>query len=141
MTPRRRALLSTAAAIDSAGASPQPRRRRAQRERALQVLLIEHLAWRAPAGTWFTHFPAGGRRSRITGAILKGMGTKAGVPDLLILSHGRLFAMELKNGVRGRLSPAQVTTHAEMRKAGAIIGTAGSVDQAIALLSEWGILR
>jgi hypothetical protein len=71
---------------------------------------------------------------------LKGLGTRSGVPDLLILSHGRLFALELKNGRRGRLSPAQITTHAEMRKAGAVIGTAGTIDEALAILGEWGIL-
>ena len=98
------------------------------------------MAWRAPAGTWFTHFPAGGRRSRITGAILKGMGTKAGVPDLLILSHGRLYGLELKAGY-GKPSPTQVETHGAMRDAGAVIGVAATLDQALALLSTWGVLR
>jgi hypothetical protein len=51
---------------------PRPQaRKRQQPERQLQAALIEHLNWRAPAGTWWTHFPAGGRRSRVTGAILK----------------------------------------------------------------------
>jgi hypothetical protein len=117
------------------------RRNRAQPERGLQCAVVEHLAWRAPAGTWFTHFPAGGRRSRVTGAILKGMGTRSGVPDLLILNHGKLFGLELKNGTRGRLSPAQVDTHQEMGRAGATIGTAGTLDEAVSLLQEWGVLR
>jgi hypothetical protein len=115
-------------------------RRRAQPERGLQCAVVEHLAWRAPVGTWFAHYPAGGRRSKVTGAILKGMGTRSGVPDLLILSRGRLFGLELKNGLRGRLSPAQVATHAEMRKAGATIGTAGTIDEATDLLHEWGVI-
>jgi hypothetical protein len=119
--------------------TPPPRR--AQPERANQVALIEHLTWRAPPGVWWTHFPAGGKRSRITGAILKAMGAKAGVPDLLLLSQGRLFGLELKNGTKGRLSDTQVATHAEMRKAGAVIGTAGTVDEAVELLTEWGIFR
>jgi hypothetical protein len=68
------------------------------------------------------------------------MGAKAGVPDLLILSHGKLFGLELKAGRNG-LSPAQVATHSEMRAAGAVIGTAGTLDDAIAILSEWGLLR
>src|ERR1700722_19732859 len=72
------------------------RQSRKQPERALQVALIEHLSWRAPAGTWWTHFPAGGRRSRVTGAILKGMGTKPGCPDLFVVSHGKLYGLELK---------------------------------------------
>lgn len=116
-----------------------PAQKRAQPERGIQVALVEHLQWRAPREIWWTHFPAGGRRSRITGAILKGMGAKAGVPDLLFLAHGRLYGLELKAD-RGRLSPTQVATHENMRRAGAVIGTAGGVDEALALLSEWGIL-
>jgi hypothetical protein len=72
--------------------------RRAQPERDLQATVLEHLKLRAPAGTFWTHFPAGGRRSRVTGAILKGIGARAGVPDLLIVRDGRLFALELKAG-------------------------------------------
>jgi hypothetical protein len=114
--------------------------RRAQPERAIQCAVVEHLAWRAPPGTFWTHFPAGGRRSRVTGALLKSMGTRAGVPDLLIVSQGRLFGLELKAG-RGKLSPAQIAAHDEMRRAGAVCGVAGDVDQALSLLSEWGIIR
>jgi hypothetical protein len=68
------------------------------------------------------------------------MGTKAGVPDLLILSHGRLYGLELKAG-RGKPSTTQFETHSAMREAGAVIGVAGSLDQALALLGEWGVLR
>jgi hypothetical protein len=114
-------------------------KRRSQPERTIQIALIEHLAWRAPPDLWFCHYPSGGRRSRITGAVLKGMGAKAGVPDLLIVKCGRLFALELKAD-RGRLSAIQVATHAEMRKAGAVVGVAGSINDALAILGEWGVL-
>jgi hypothetical protein len=69
------------------------------------------------------------------------MGAKPGVPDVLIVSRGRLFGLELKNGMRGRLSPTQVAAHDEMREAGAVIGTAGTIDEALDLLCEWGLLR
>ena len=68
------------------------------------------------------------------------MGTKAGVPDLLLVADGRLYGLELK-AARGHLSPAQVATHAQMRAAGATIGTAADVDEALALLATWGLLR
>jgi hypothetical protein len=80
------------------------------------------------------------RRAQPAGAILKDMGAKLGVPDLLLISRGRFFAIELKSD-RGRLSLVQRETHSAMRKAGAIIGVAGDVDQAIDLLIEWGLLR
>jgi hypothetical protein len=119
-------------------ARPAQSKRRQQHERALQRALIEHLQWRSPASTWWTHFPAGGRRSRITGAILKSMGTQSGVPDLIFISRGRFFGLELKNGTRGRLSPAQVATHERLRLAGATVGSAGTLDEALDLLTEWG---
>ena len=61
------------------------------------------------------------------------MGAKAGLPDILLVAHGRLFGLELKAGERGRLSEVQKTTHEEMRRAGAVVGTAGTVDEAIDL--------
>jgi hypothetical protein len=121
-------------------ARSSPLQRRAQPERALQFALIEHLDLRAPAGTWVSHFPSGGKRNAVTGSLLKRLGTRAGVPDLLILCRGKLFGLELKNGTRGRLSPAQIATHADMRAAGAVVGTAGSIDEALDLLGEWGII-
>jgi hypothetical protein len=116
------------------------KQRRRQPERELQYLVIAHLEWRAPADTWWSHFPAGGRRNVIDGAILKRMGVRAGTPDLLILARGRLYGLELKNGDRGKLSRAQLTTHAEMRQAGAVIGTARTIDEAIDLLTLWGVV-
>jgi hypothetical protein len=115
-------------------------RRREQPERALQCALIDHLAWRAPPDVWFSHFPSGGRRNVIDGTILKRMGVRAGTPDLLFVVGGRLFGLELKNGTKGRLSEAQIETHAEMRRAGATIGVAGTIDEALDLLAEWGVL-
>jgi hypothetical protein len=115
-------------------------RRRQQPERVLTGDAIELIGWRAPH-VWVTHFPSGGKRSRITGAILKKMGTRAGVPDLLLICEGRIFGIELKNGTRGRLSDAQIATHSAMRRAGAIIGVAGTLGEVNDLLSEWGITR
>jgi hypothetical protein len=118
----------------------QVKRRGNQPERQVQRAVLDHLAWRAPRDIFWCHYPAGGRRSPITGALMKSLGAKPGVPDLLLVSQGRLFGLELKNGTRGRLSDAQIATHSEMRKAGAIIGVAGDLDQALELLATWGIL-
>jgi hypothetical protein len=54
-------------------------------EQQLQRAVIDHLRWRAPADVWFAHYPAGGQRSPIEAAILKGMGVRPGTPDLLLL--------------------------------------------------------
>ena len=109
-------------------------------ERLIQTAVVEHLAWRAIPGLWWTHFPAGGLRNRTVAAQLKAAGSKPGVPDILLLAQGRLFGLELKSE-RGRLSTDQISTHAAMRDAGAVIGVAGGVDEALDLLAEWGLLR
>lgn len=109
-------------------------------EAEIQRAVIQHLSWRGAHNLWFAHYPSGGLRNRIVAAQLKGAGTKPGVPDLLIVAHGRLYGLELKAD-RGRLSQSQIATHAEMRAAGATIGVATGIDEALELLGTWGLLR
>jgi len=88
-------------------------------EHRLQVAVAKLLD---ASGLLWTAIPNGGKRSAVTGAILKAEGVKAGFPDLFIAEpfeewddkfllsinywkHG-LF-IELKNGKAGRVSPAQ----------------------------------
>jgi hypothetical protein len=122
------------------GAIEQVRRRRRQPERQLQVSLIAHLGWRLPADVFWWHHPAGGKRPAITGALLKNLGARRGIPDLLILAQGRLFGLELKSAT-GRLSPEQIDTHEQMRRAGCVIGVANDIDGAVDILGEWGVLK
>jgi hypothetical protein len=117
----------------------QSRRRQQRPEQQLQRALVEHLRWRAPRDTWWCHYPAGGRRNAVEAAILKGMGTRAGVPDLLLVKSGRLYCLELKSN-RGRLSAEQKATHEALRRAGAVVDTAYDIDAAIGLLRAWKIL-
>ena len=109
-------------------------------ENVIQRAVVEHLQWRAIPDLWFAHYPSGGLRNPVVAAKLKAAGTKAGVPDILLLAQGRLFGLELKSE-RGRLSTDQIACHQQMRDAGAIVGVAAGVDEAINLLSEWGLLR
>ncbi len=118
--------------------SPPRLQARSQPERLMHKALIAHLGWRCPANTWWTHFPSGGARSRVTGALMKSFGTKAGVPDILILHRGQLYGLELKSA-HGRLSDVQRQCHSDLRSAGATIGTAASLDEALALLGQWNI--
>jgi hypothetical protein len=114
-------------------------RRRQRPEQQLQRALVEHLRWRAAPDVFFFHVPNGGWRSRVEAAIFKVTGTRAGVPDLLIVRGGRLFGLELKSD-RGRLSAAQKATHEELRGAGAVVETVSNIDAALALLGEWKII-
>jgi hemin uptake protein HemP len=114
--------------------------RRRQPEAQLQRAVLDHLAWRAVPGAWWCHYPAGGWRSPIEAAILKSLGTVAGVPDLLIVHRGQLYALELKTKY-GRLTQTQIDTQARMRAAGATVATAVEIDAALAQLEQWQLLR
>jgi hypothetical protein len=65
-------------------------------EQTLQRAVVEHLSWRAAPGVWWTHIPLGGLRSKTEAAILKGLGTNRGAPDLLLVADGRAHCLELQ---------------------------------------------
>ena len=114
--------------------------RRAQPEAALQRSVIQHLTWRARPGVFAFHVPNGGWRSRVESAILKAIGTVAGVPDIICIFQGRCYALELK-GERGRVTDVQRVVHERLRESGAHVAVAHGIDQALAQLERWQLLR
>ena len=84
--------------------------------------------------------PIGGWRSRVEGAILKAIGTVAGVPDIICIFEGRFYALELK-AERGRVTDVQRVVHERLREAGANVAVAHGIDQALAQLEAWNLLR
>jgi hypothetical protein len=109
-------------------------------EQAIQKAVFDHFRTRSAPGVIAWHTPNGGYRRRTEAAILKGLGVVPGIPDVLALKDGRLFALELKAD-RGRLTPVQATAHVLLRQAGATIDTAVGLDAAIRQLESWGLLR
>ena len=109
-------------------------------EEGIQRAVVGHLRARARPGVFFTHVPLGGYRRPVEAAILKGMGTRAGVPDILIIHAGQTYGLELK-APDGSVSPAQSECHADMRAAGARVAVAFSVDEAVHQLEAWSLLR
>jgi hypothetical protein len=105
-----------------------------------QRAMIQHIAWRARPGVFAFHVPNGGWRSRVEGAILKAIGTVAGVPDIICIFQGRVYTLELKAG-RGRLTDVQRVVHERLRKAGANVAVAHGIDQALRVLESWGLLK
>ena len=113
-------------------------------EHKLQVQvarLLDH------SGLLWTAIPNGGKRSAITGAILKAEGVKAGYPDILIDEpfvvidgvwrsqiHG--LRIELKNGKKGRTSEHQERWIQELRKRGYRAEVCRSMDEVMAVLRE-----
>ena len=102
--------------------------------------MFDHLRMRSAPGVYAFHVPNGGWRSHIEAAILKGLGVRAGVPDVIAVKDGRTYALEIK-APGGRLTVAQNAAHAALRAAGATVLTSYSLDDAISMLEEWGLLR
>jgi hypothetical protein len=108
-------------------------------EAAIQRAVFQHFGWRSAPGVFAFHVPNGGARRRVEAAILSGLGLVPGVPDVIAVKAGRVFGLELKTE-RGRLSAAQRATHEAMRAAGAVVGVAAGLDEALAWLEGHGLL-
>ncbi len=114
-------------------------------------LLNKHLAWPA----WWTTFPAGGG-GEMRGKILKSLGLKAGVPDVLIVVPAQalialpsghvgnewhtvqlLYWIELKKLNAGELSDDQIKTHAKLTAMGCRIAVCDSLESVKETLMQW----
>jgi hypothetical protein len=57
------------------------------------------------------------------------------------LHQGQLHALELKNGTRGRVSPAQSEMLIALAKAGCRTAVARDLDEALQVLEYWNLIR
>jgi hypothetical protein len=114
--------------------------RRRRPEDAIQRAVFSHLHTRGTADLFFLHVPNGGYRHPREAAILKGLGVRAGVPDVLAIKGGQAYGLELKADT-GRTTPEQQRTLEAMAKAGTIVAVAYGLDAALAQLETWGLLR
>lgn len=109
-------------------------------EEQVQRALAEYLAWNLKPGVCWTHMPSGGMRDRVAGAKLKAMGHHAGWPDLQFVYCGTILFLELKTD-RGRVSDAQLAVHQALRAQGVTVRVAAGLDDALAIIDEWGLFR
>jgi hypothetical protein len=109
-------------------------------EDAIQFAVIAILQRYARPGVVFWHTANEGATDAASGARLKRMGVKAGVPDIFVLIGGRLHGLELKTD-RGGLSQDQRATHAELKAAGAVVATAHSIADARNQLIAWRAIQ
>ena len=116
------------------------KRRREQPEAMLQRALMQHVFARSARGTYVFAVPNGGKRSRISSAIFKGLGVRAGVPDLICIKAGQVCAIELKSPT-GRLSKHQRATIDELTAAGCLVRVIDNIDDAVAWLEKLGFLK
>ena len=115
-------------------------RRRAPSEDAIQRAVFEHLAVRGAPGVFAFHPANGGYRRPVEAARLKALGVRPGVPDVIAIHHGQVFAIELKRE-GGRPTDAQLQAIEDIRAAGGHAQLCHGLDQALAVLEGWGLLR
>lgn len=117
-----------------------PRRRAlAVPERALHLSIAQLFARAAPKHVMWWHTPNGEKRDLVTAAMLKRMGTVAGVPDFLLYDTqtGYLHCVEVKT-VGGHLSDAQAGWKTRFdRSPTGRYAVARSLDDAILILQDW----
>jgi hypothetical protein len=104
-------------------------------EQQLHRACAEYLAWALKPPTWFTTFPAGGG-GEVRGKILRGLGLKPGVPDLLIVAFGVAHWVELKTQ-KGKTSVDQVICHGDLIEAGCPVAVVRSLYELQATLDRW----
>ena len=114
--------------------------RRNRPEQDIQRAVFEHIAIRGARECYAFHCPNGGWRSPIEAAIMRGLGVRAGIPDIIGIKAGHVFGLELK-APGGRLSPVQREVHAALCAAGATVAVATGLDAALAQLEAWQLLR
>jgi hypothetical protein len=116
-------------------------------EQELHKAVVAHIRARGVPGLVWWHTPNGafygGRRNRkgiaIQGAIMKGLGARAGVADLVFLHDGRAYALELKSA-DGRPIVEQMQFISDFNAAGGHGCICDDLDRALRVLETWGIL-
>ena len=116
------------------------RRRSSRPEDQIQRAVFQHLKTRAAPGVFAFHVPNGGKRRPIEASILKGLGVKAGVPDVIVCFRGNFFGLELKAD-GGRPTDKQLEAVDNIRDAGGFACVCEGLDRALKCLETWGILR
>lgn len=110
-------------------------------EDRLQMSLVDYLRWAGRKDVLFWHTPNGGARSKATAGKLKGMGVLPGVPDLIFLFPDATIAcLELKIP-GGTVSPAQTAFIEHCERIGVMAAVAYGFDQAVEVLTAWGVLK
>lgn len=107
----------------------------------LHCAIVELLNLSADPRVLWWHNASGEHRSAITGARLKRMGVKRGVPDLMfILADGCAALMEIKFG-KGRMTPEQAAFRAGCEQKCVPYAVVRSIEEAIAVFQQWKVLR
>ncbi len=110
------------------------------KEAEIQRAVFRHITTRGQPGLYAFHVANGGYRRRTEAAILKGMGVRPGVPDVILIYEGRVYALELK-AEGGRPTEAQIEAVEAIRNAGGFAAITYGLERAIRCLEVWRLLR
>lgn len=110
--------------------------KRARPEEYIQRAVVAYLARLEALGRLaYFHIPNGGKRSKHEAMIMKGLGVRAGVPDLaILLPGGTVCWLELK-APDGEASDQQVEWFDRLAALGHRWEIADSVDKAVAIIN------
>jgi hypothetical protein len=109
-------------------------------EGIIQRTVFTHLRMRAAPGVFAFHPANGGYRRPVEAARLKGLGVRPGVPDVIAIHRGHVFALEFKTE-HGRATADQLKAIEDIRAASGHAQICHGLDSAIAVLEGWGLLR
>lgn len=110
-------------------------------EQQIHRAVVSHLKLRGAPGVVYWHAPMGMHAgSKVQGAIMKSLGARAGVSDLILVHDSKIFALELKAD-GGRATEAQLEFISDIGRAGAFTAIATGIDEALKTLETWGLLR
>jgi hypothetical protein len=110
-------------------------------EEQIHLAVVDHLRSRAdPRAVWW-HTPNQSKASPQYRRKLAAMGLRPGVSDLVFLHNGEAFALELKRQKGGVVSDNQDQFLADWKAAGGEGFIARGLDEALACMKAWGVLR
>lgn len=114
---------------------------RSQQEFRTACVVSDALKFGARTDVPWSHFPAGEKRSAITGARLQRMGLARGWPDYVFIPPGaNVPFLELKSP-GGYLTPEQMAFRDRVLANGCKYEVARTGQEAIEILRSWGILE
>jgi hypothetical protein len=118
------------------------RRVRPALERRTHIALADLLRRFAGDEWWWSHIASGEYRTEQTGALLKRMGLQPGMFDFVFIGPtGVHHWLELKRGASASMSLAQIRFRHELQVRSVPYGVARSYDEAVAFLTQWGVIR
>lgn len=96
---------------------------------------------------YWAAIPNGGKRDKRAAAILKKMGVKPGLSDILIFDSPPNYplmkgaALELKKLKGGKVSPEQIEWLYYFNSNSWVAGVAEGLNEALSLLQDWGYIK